>query len=37
VPKGHEFAEQGLRLAEQGHDPALLLQAHRGLVLQLYL
>ena len=31
VPKGHEFAEQGLRLAEQGHDPALLLQAHRGL------
>jgi DNA-binding winged helix-turn-helix (wHTH) protein/tetratricopeptide (TPR) repeat protein len=31
VPKGHEFAEQCLRLAEQGHDPALLLQAHRGL------
>jgi predicted ATPase len=25
VPKGHEFAEQGLRLAEQDHDPALLL------------
>ena len=31
VPKGHEFAEQCLRLAEQGHDPALLLQAHRSL------
>jgi predicted ATPase len=31
VPKGHEFAEQCLRLAEQSHDPALLLQAHRGL------
>ena len=29
--KGHEFAEQCLRLTEQGHDPALLLQAHRGL------
>src|SRR5262249_13990537 len=31
VPKGHEFAEQCLRLAEQGHDSALLLQAHRNL------
>jgi predicted ATPase/DNA-binding winged helix-turn-helix (wHTH) protein len=31
VPKGHEFAEQCLHLAEQADDPALLLQAHRGL------
>jgi DNA-binding winged helix-turn-helix (wHTH) protein/tetratricopeptide (TPR) repeat protein len=31
VPKGHEFAAQCLRLAERGDDPALLLQAHRGL------
>lgn len=31
VPKGHECAEQCLRLAEQDREPALLLQAHRSL------